>query len=122
VRREQQPADVPVTARSTIVLIMSGVKAASLLSFETGVHRVQRVPADERQGRVHTSSASVIVRVSDQRAGSELSSHNDRSEKIRTYNFPDDRVTDHRIRLTVPGVAEVLDGDLDPIIDGLLGR
>ena len=43
----------------------------------------------------------------------------DRSEKIRTYNVPQDRITDHRIKLTVPGVSKVLGGELDPIIDGL---
>lgn len=43
----------------------------------------------------------------------------DRSEKIRTYNVPQDRITDHRIKLTVPGVSKVLGGELDPIVDGL---
>jgi peptide chain release factor 1 len=44
----------------------------------------------------------------------------ERSEKIRTYNFPEDRITDHRIGLKVHQVARVLDGDLDPILDGLV--
>jgi peptide chain release factor 1 len=43
----------------------------------------------------------------------------DRSEKIRTYNFPDDRVTDHRIKLTVSSVPRVLEGDLDNIVQTL---
>jgi peptide chain release factor 1 len=43
----------------------------------------------------------------------------ERSEKIRTYNFPDDRITDHRIGLTIHGVAGLLEGNLDRIVDGL---
>ena len=43
----------------------------------------------------------------------------DRSEKIRTYNFPQNRVTDHRIGLTLHRLAEVLDGDLDPLLEPL---
>ena len=46
----------------------------------------------------------------------------DRSERIRTYNFPQGRITDHRINLTLYKLAEVLEGDLDPIIDGLINE
>jgi peptide chain release factor 1 len=46
----------------------------------------------------------------------------ERSEKIRTYNFPQNRVTDHRIGLTLHSLDRVLDGDLDPLIDALVTR
>jgi peptide chain release factor 1 len=46
----------------------------------------------------------------------------DRSEKIRTYNFPQSRITDHRVNLTIHQLDRVLDGDLDPIVDALVTR
>jgi len=169
------------------------------LKFESGVHRVQRVPTTESGGRIHTSAATVAVlpeaeevdvdippgdiRIDTMRASgaggqhvnttdsavrithlptgimvtsSEKSQHanrakamqvlrarlydlerqrqdsaraaarkgqvgsGDRSERIRTYNYPQGRVTDHRINLTLYKLDQVLQGDLDEIIDGLI--
>jgi peptide chain release factor 1 len=169
------------------------------LKYESGVHRVQRVPVTESGGRIHTSAASVVVlpevedvdveinpddlKVEFYRAGghggqnvnkvetavrithiptgivvqcqdersqfrnrekamkilrarlydkfkrekdAEIAAHKrllvktgDRSEKIRTYNFPQNRVTDHRIGLTLYNLREILDGELDEIIQAL---
>jgi len=176
-----------------------GRGAYSRLKFESGVHRVQRVPATEAQGRIHTSTATVsvlpeadeveleipekdlrvdvyrssgpggqsvnttdsavrithlptglVVAIQDEKSqhknkakamavlrarlleleqqrqaeerGEQRRSQigsGERSEKIRTYNFPDDRITDHRIGLTIHGVAALLEGGLDRLVDGL---
>ncbi len=183
------------------ILEVAGDGAYSRLKFEGGVHRVQRVPSTESSGRIHTSTATVIVlpevdeveveideardlRIDVKRASGpggqsvnttdsavrithlptglvveiqdEKSQHKnkakalavlrsrlydlqlakqreeqsaerrtmvqagDRSEKIRTYNFPDNRVTDHRIGATIHNVPGVLEGQLDPLIDALV--
>jgi len=182
------------------VLAIGGRGAYSRLKYESGVHRVQRVPATEASGRIHTSTSTVAVlpeaeevdvtirpdeiRVDTYRAGSaggqnvnkvetavrithlptgiviacqdERSQHQnrekamrilrahlleraveqqqaaiaqarrrqvgtaERSEKIRTYNFPQDRITDHRIGKTLHDLPGVLDGDLDELIDALV--
>jgi peptide chain release factor 1 len=176
-----------------------GDGAYGMLKWESGVHRVQRVPATEAQGRIHTSAATVAVLpeaeeidlkidpndlridvfrssgpggqsvnttdsavrithmpsgivVSQQDQKSQLQNKlkamevlrarlldrmlaerdaerarmrktqvgtGDRSAKIRTYNFPQSRVTDHRIGLTLHDIARVLDGDLAPLVDAL---
>jgi peptide chain release factor 1 len=182
-----------------VVLGIEGRGAYSRLKFESGVHRVQRVPATEASGRIHTSTATVAVlpeaeevdivirpdelQIDTYRAGGaggqnvnkvetavrithlptglviacqdERSQHQnrekamrilrahllqraiekqkaeiaetrrkqvgsgERSEKIRTYNFPQDRVTDHRVGKTVHNLPGVLDGNLDDVIDAL---
>jgi peptide chain release factor 1 len=183
-----------------VIAAISGRGAYSRLKFEGGVHRVQRVPATEASGRIHTSAVTVAVlpeadevevnineekdlRIDVMRASGpggqsvnttdsavrithipsgivivcrdEKSQHKnkaralkilrarlldlaraeqdakiadarrsmvgtgDRSERIRTYNFPQTRVTDHRVNLTLHQLEQVLDGGLDPIIDAL---
>lgn len=182
-----------------VVVAVAGPGAYSRLKYEAGVHRVQRVPKTESQGRVHTSTATVavlpeaeeveveidpsevkvdvyrsqgpggqsvnttdsavrlthvpsglVVSVQDEKsqlqnkdkafrilrarlleakqaehdaeiAGSRRAQvgTGDRSEKIRTYNYKDSRVTDHRIGLTVKRLDQVLDGDLDDFVDAL---
>ncbi len=187
---------------SQIELTIKGSDVFSYLKYESGAHRVQRVPDTESQGRVHTSTATVIclpeaeevdvemnmgdlridtfrssgsggqsvnttdsaVRVTHEPTGlvvtcqdgksqhenkatalkvmrsrlhdlvererrekegeerrSKLGS-GDRSEKIRTYNFPQNRVTDHRIGFTIQQLDRVMEGKLEPIIDALINE
>ncbi len=183
-----------------IIFLVKGKGAYSRLKYESGVHRVQRVPETEASGRIHTSTATVAVlpemedvevhidpkdlRIETFRASGAGGQHvnrtdsavrithlptglvvscqdarsqhqnrekalqilrarlyaleqerrqrelgeqrrtqvgtGERSEKIRTYNFPQNRVTDHRIGLTLYRLQDVLDGDLDEIIDALV--
>lgn len=182
-----------------VVLSMIGTSVFGDLKFESGVHRVQRVPLTEGSGRVHTSAASVVVlpevedvqvdidpgelRIDVYRSGgaggqnvnkvetairithiptglvvqcqderSQLKNRQkamkvlkarlydlklseqtnetaaarrlmvksgDRSDKIRTYNFPQNRVTDHRIGLTLYNLSNIMEGDLDELIEKL---
>ena len=183
-----------------VIAIFEGKGVYSRLKYESGVHRVQRVPQTETQGRVHTSAVTVAVLpeaeevdvkieakdirvdtfcssgpggqsvnttysavrithlptntvVSCQDEKSQIKNREkalrvlrsrlyevemqkqqdalakerrsmvgsgDRSEKIRTYNFPQNRVTDHRVGLTVHQLTEVMDGKLQPFIDALI--
>jgi peptide chain release factor 1 len=185
-----------------VIAIVEGDRVYSRLKFESGVHRVQRVPATEAQGRIHTSAVTVavmpeadevdveieekdlridtfcssgpggqsvnttysevrivhlptntIVQCQDERSYHKnkvramqvlrsrlydvklaeqreaiakerrgLVKSGDRSEKIRTYNFPQSRITDHRIGLTVHNLHDVLDGNLGTIIDALISH
>ena len=188
-----------LNAVKEIILSISGDNAYGVLKYESGVHRVQRVPLTETQGRVHTSAASVAVfpeadefevhidpndlrvdtfcssgaggqsvnttysavrimhvptglivtcqdersqiknkakamkvlqtrlyemelaKVEAQESASRKSmvSTGDRSAKIRTYNFPQNRVTDHRINITLYNLDKLINGDMDELIDAL---
>jgi peptide chain release factor 1 len=183
-----------------VIAVIEGQKVFSKLKYESGVHRVQRVPQTEQQGRIHTSAITVAVlpeadeveieidpkelrvdtfcssgpggqsvnttysavrithlptgivvscqdeksqiknrakalrvlrsrlyemklqeqqkQISDERRS--MVGSGDRSEKIRTYNFPQNRVTDHRIGLTLHQLDRVLDGKLEDIIEALI--
>lgn len=187
---------------SQIEFMVTGESVYSYLKYESGVHRVQRVPATESSGRIHTSTATVIVlpeaeeidfelnmedvrvdtfcssgpggqsvnttksavrvthvptntvaqcqdgksqhenkasalkilrsRLYDQMLQEKLEKEGearkskigtgDRSEKIRTYNYPQNRVTDHRINLTIQQLDRIIDGKLDAIIEGLIAE
>ncbi|HEX5658659.1 MAG TPA: peptide chain release factor 1 [Polyangiales bacterium] len=182
-----------------IVALISGARVYSVMRFEAGVHRVQRVPATETQGRIHTSTATVAVlpeaeevdveireedleiqtthsggpggqhvnttnsavqvfhkpsgimikaqeersqhknkaralqilrakllsaaqeahdkQIADERRG--MVGSGDRSEKIRTYNYPQNRVTDHRIGLTLHKLEAIVEGDLEELLSAL---
>ena len=158
------------------VLLVKGKGAYSRLKYESGVHRVQRVPETEASGRIHTSAATVAVlpevddvevdldpndvRVDVYRAsgnggqcvnttdsavrlthiptGLVVTCQDEKSQiknkekafkvlrsrlydlKVRTYNFPQGRVSEHRIGLTLYRLDSILDGDLDEIIDALI--
>ena len=183
-----------------IIFQINGTDVFKRLKYESGVHRVQRVPATEAQGRIHTSTCTVAVlpeaqevdveikpddievtvcrasgkggqgvnttdsavqiqhrpsgltvRIADERSqiknrakamtvlrsrlleikiaeeNAKYAAHRksqvgtgDRSEKIRTYNFPQNRVTDHRIEVTLYNLSTFIDGELDGLIDPLI--
>ena len=183
-----------------IIFEVQGKGAFSRLKYERGVHRVQRIPETESQGRIHTSTATVVVmpepdevdikispddlridifhagghggqnvnkvatavrivhepsgvtvvcqdersqyknkqkamamlraklyQAEEERAAAEITQtrraqvgNAERSEKIRTYNYPQDRITDHRINTSFHGMPRIMDGELDEIIDSLV--
>ncbi|MEK7799091.1 MAG: peptide chain release factor 1 [Acidobacteriota bacterium] len=184
------------------IALISGKQVYSRLKHESGVHRVQRVPATESSGRIHTSTATVavlpeaddvqvdvnekdlrvdtfcatgpggqgvnttysairithlptgtVVQCQDERSQHknkaramkvlrsrlldiEMQKQRDaiakdrrsqvgtgeRSEKIRTYNFPQNRLTDHRVNLTIHRLPEIMEGDLDPVIEPVVNH
>jgi peptide chain release factor 1 len=185
-----------------IIFQITGTDVYKRLKYESGVHRVQRVPATEAQGRIHTSTCTVavlpeaeevdveikpeeleitvcrasgpggqgvnttdsavqilhkptglIVRISDERSqqknkakamrvlrsrllDARIAEENakyaaqrkaqvgtgERNERIRTYNFPQNRVTDHRIELTLYNLPAIMEGQVDPIIEPLMAH
>jgi peptide chain release factor 1 len=194
----QSPSDVG--GYKEIIATITGAGAYSRLKFESGVHRVQRVPETETQGRIHTSACTVAImpeadeigdvelnpadmridtfrssgaggqhvnktdsairithlptgivvecqdgrsqhknkaqalsilaaRIKDRQIREQQAEEaatrksmvgsGDRSERIRTYNFPQGRVSDHRINLTLYKLPQLMDGDLDELIDAL---
>jgi peptide chain release factor 1 len=195
-------SDSSVGGLKEVTAIFEGDRVYSQLKYESGVHRVQRVPATETQGRVHTSAITVAVLpeaeevdvkieakdlridtfcssgpggqsvnttysairithlptntvVSCQDEKSQIKNREkamrvlrarlyevemerqheaqakerkqqvgtgDRSEKIRTYNFPQNRLTDHRIGLTIHQLSDVMEGKLQPIVDALIAH
>jgi peptide chain release factor 1 len=193
-------SDAAAGGLKEVVALVSGNRVYSRLKFEGGVHRVQRVPATEAQGRIHTSTATVavlpeaddvevqidekdlrydiaasggpggqgvnttnsavqithlptgmIVKCQDERSQiknraralkilksrlldiaqreqsdairderRDMVKGGERSEKIRTYNFPQNRITDHRVGLTLYKLDRVMEGDIGELVDALV--
>ncbi len=192
-------AITPIGGYKNITFELSGKNVYEKIQYESGVHRVQRIPDTEKSGRVHTSTATIAVlpkaketdveikaeeleisfyraggpggqnvnkvstavRILHKPSGIVVSSQQersqaqnkeramdvlrskildikkreqvgsiteerrkqigsgDRSEKIRTYNFPQDRITDHRIKKSWSNIDKILDGNLDPLIESI---
>jgi peptide chain release factor 1 len=195
-------SEADVGGYKEVIASVNGIGVFARLKFESGVHRVQRVPATESGGRIHTSAATVAVlpeaedvdvqindadlridvyrssgpggqsvnttdsavrithlpsglvviqqdeksqhknkakalkvlrtrlyelersRLADERSGARkaMVGSGDRSERIRTYNFPQGRVTDHRINLTLHRLPEILEGQMDELIGALISE
>jgi len=173
----------PIKGFKEIIVFIKGEKTYSQLKYESGVHRVQRVPLTEASGRIHTSTVTVAVLpeadevdvyldpkdlrieafgasgpggqnvvscqdeksqhrnkekalrilrsrlldIAQKKQQKQISQNRksqvgtgERSEKIRTYNFPQSRVTDHRLNLNLYRLESVLDGELDEFIEGMI--
>lgn len=200
--RTTDVSESSVGGTKEVIALIEGDRVYSRLKYESGVHRVQRVPETETQGRVHTSAVTVavmpeadaveveleekelridtfcssgpggqsvnttqsavrithlptnlVVQCQDEKSWHKnkaralqvlrsrlldrmqqeqhdaiaaerkgMVGSGDRSEKIRTYNFPQSRVTDHRIGLTVHNLSAVMDGDISAILDALISH
>src|SRR2546421_75267 len=105
---------------SKIIFEIHGRGAYSQMKFEGGPHRVQRVPKTESQGRVHTSVATVSVLPEPDAVRRSMVRSGNRSDKVRTYNFKENRVTDHRIDLTLYKLDRIMQGELDELVSALI--
>ena len=143
-------SDTELGGIKEICFTIDGEEAYSRLKFESGVHRVQRVPETESGGLIHRPTGTVVecqqersqfqnrdkamqllrsrlyeekVREQEEALTAERRSQvgtGMRNERIRTYNFPQGRVTDHRIGLTLYKIDAIMNGDLDEVIDALV--
>ena len=98
----------------TVEFKVTGEKVYSVMKYESGVHRVQRIPKTESQGRIQTSTATVAVLPE----ADEIDIHIEQSD-LRTYNQPQDRVTDHRIGFNSTYNGVLLGDGLSSVIEAL---
>ena len=110
-----------------IVVAVTGDNVYGTLKYESGVHRVQRVPATETQGRVHTSAATVAVLPEAEAFDVEINEGEIKWDTfrsggaggLRTSNHPQGRITDHRINYTIYNLQAFMDGEIQDVIDQL---
>lgn len=116
-RRGFRTEVLPAAGDRDYVFAVNGVGAYSVFKFETGIHRVHRIPAGELQGRIRTSTARVVVwreGSSEERVGTDA-----RTKRIRTYDYQQGWVKEHRINLIVPDLDAIIAGDLDELTAAL---